>query len=181
MAARARCICLTGFMGAGKTTVGASLAKKLGWRFVDLDAAIEQREGRSIPEIFSADGEPHFRQIESEVLRSIVAGSSGATVIALGGGTFIQPHNRELLHAEGASTVYLEADCDLLHARCSSQDGTRPLLQDPERFRALFEQRQPVYRLADWIVQVADRSADSIADEIAAVLERSAARPAVSE
>ncbi len=174
-------ICLTGFMGAGKSTVGALLAQRLGWRFVDLDIEIVKREGRSIAEIFADVGEPQFRHIESAVLQACLSGELAPAVIALGGGTFIQPGNRALLREQHAKTVYLEADFNLLQDRCCTEEGTRPLMQDPMKFRDLFEQRRPIYSLADLTVSTTGRSADGIAAEIAANLEPRHAGPAVSD
>src|SRR5215475_6334440 len=92
-------------MGAGKTTVGRRLAKKLGWKFIDLDEEIERREGRAVADIFKKDGEPHFRSLESSCLKAL--SSSPDTVIALGGGAFIEPANRELTEKTGL-TVWLK-------------------------------------------------------------------------
>src|SRR5579871_2358329 len=94
-------IALTGFMAAGKSTVGRALAGLLNWRFIDLDSEIERAEGQTIREIFARRGEAAFRRLESETLRAILAGASRAAVIALGGGTFVQPQNPELLAAGG--------------------------------------------------------------------------------
>ncbi len=167
-------------MGSGKSTVGAVLAELLGYRFLDLDSEIEKHAGRSIPEIFQAEGEPRFRQIEREVLEQIVGSGGEPAVLALGGGTFIQAANRELLLDRHAITVYLEADFDLLFSRCCNEDGGRPLMLDPERSRKLFEERQPTYRLANAVIQVAGRTPPEIASEIASILGRQA-RPAVSD
>jgi hypothetical protein len=84
---------LVGFMGAGKTATGEALAHLLGWRFVDLDARIEEREERSIAEIFKTDGESAFRQIETGVLGAVLAERKDRTVVALGGGAFSDPQN----------------------------------------------------------------------------------------
>src|SRR5690349_15500372 len=92
-------------MGAGKTTVGRCLAKKLGWKFLDLDEEIERREGRAVAEIFKTDGEPHFRSLERSCLKDL--SSSPRTVIALGGGAFISPENREIAETTGL-TVWLK-------------------------------------------------------------------------
>lgn len=167
-------------MGSGKSTVGEALAELLGWKLVDLDREIVKREGCSIAEIFQSQGEPHFRKIESDVLEQSLRQSRGEVVIALGGGTFIQPCNRELLRQYQAVTVYLDADFDLLLSRCCNDEATRPLLADPERSRRLFEERQPVYQLADSIVQVEGRAPREIAKEIASII-RKRAKPAVSE
>src|SRR5262249_57270029 len=92
-------------MGAGKTTVGRRLAKKLGWKFVDLDGEIERREGRAVADIFKEYGEPHFRDLERLCLRDLSASSN--TVIALGGGAFIDSQSRDLVEKSGL-TVWLK-------------------------------------------------------------------------
>lgn len=168
-------------MGAGKSTVGTRLAELLGRRFIDLDTEIVKQEGRSIAEIFTAVGEPRFRQIETAVLQNALRNDAAPAVIALGGGTFIQPGNRALLLDHQAQTIYLEAGFDLIQARCCTEEGTRPLMQDPVKFRDLFEQRRPIYSLADLTIPIADRSADLIAAEIAVHFEPNHAGSAVPD
>jgi len=147
--ANLRRLVLTGFMGAGKTTVGRLLADRLGWEFLDLDAYIEARTGLSVPSIFSAHGEPRFRQLESSAL-----------VLALGGGTPEVLTNRLLLEQTPAtSTIFLDAPFPALYDRCMMEAlnpgtpalpdltaQTRPLLADPAAAEARFLARQPVYR-----------------------------------
>ena len=102
---RRRLICLAGFMGCGKTTVGRLLARHLGWLFVDLDTRIVEHAGLSITEIFDRFGEPAFREIERERLLEALgeaAEQDTPTVLALGGGTFVQPENVALLREYGA-------------------------------------------------------------------------------
>src|SRR5271166_4346826 len=86
-------VSLTGFMGSGKTSTGRALAELLGWEFIDLDGEIERHERLSIRELFRIQGEEAFRGIENEALRSCLERCSGPTILALGGGTFIQPDN----------------------------------------------------------------------------------------
>ncbi len=168
-------------MGSGKSTVGAALAELLGWAFVDLDTEIVLQQGRSIAEIFQTLGEPHFRQLESDVLQQVFRQTTSPAVIALGGGTFVHAGNRETLRSFGAMTVYLEGSFDLLLSRCCTEEGTRPLMKDPAKFRQLFEDRQADYRLADAIVQVAGRSPQQIARDIVSLLTSRHAKPAVPE
>src|SRR5712692_5563659 len=102
---RPRWICLAGFMGSGKTTVGRLLAQQLAWRFVDLDTRIEEHAGLSIAEIFERLGEPAFRQIERELLEQALGQAAEVDppmVLALGGGTFAQAENVALLHTPAA-------------------------------------------------------------------------------
>ena len=102
---------LTGFMGAGKTSVGRSLAKRLGWAFTDLDACIEEREGRSLAAIFSNSGEAGFRRAESHALRSILMRCKRPPrrVVALGGGTLTRPGNVRQVARSQAPLVFLQA------------------------------------------------------------------------
>src|SRR5690242_8591111 len=113
-------------MGAGKTTVGRRLAKKLGWKFIDLDEEIETREGRAIAEIFRQDGEPHFRKLEQQYLKDL--SSVRNAVIALGGGTFIDPENRRLAEQTGL-TVWLKVSFANVADRVKF-DGKRPKFVD---------------------------------------------------
>ncbi len=93
-----RAVFLVGFMGAGKTSVGRALSRRLGWDFEDLDDRIQAREQRTIDEIFERSGEAYFRRAEHEALRELIVGlSSSPRVIALGGGAFAQAHNARLL------------------------------------------------------------------------------------
>lgn len=150
-------IYLVGFMGSGKSTVGANLAKELGWPFIDLDQEIETQQGRSISEIFTDLGEKAFRELESDVLRqrlqTVQCGMPA--VIALGGGTFVQPQNWELLEDNGV-TVWLDCPFELVKRRIGSAK-TRPLARDVEAFARLFADRIPLYQRADYRV---DASAD---------------------
>lgn len=139
-----RHIVLTGFMGSGKSSVGKELASMLGLRFVDLDAEIESREGRSIPEIFAAEGEAGFREIETIVARDVLA-SKALAVIATGGGFPIQEANRKLVRdCSQAMVVYLDVALDEA-ARRVAGDVHRPLAQDKARFEALYNTRKPIY------------------------------------
>jgi shikimate kinase len=148
--ANLRRLVLTGFMGAGKTTIGRLLAQRLGWDFLDLDAYIEARTGLSVPDIFSAHGEPRFRQLESAALASALGRSN--VVLALGGGTPEVLTNRLLLEQTPAtSTIFLDAPFPTLFDRCMLQalnPGTtdRPNLADPAVAEARFLARQPIYR-----------------------------------
>ncbi|HUK34187.1 MAG TPA: shikimate kinase, partial [Vicinamibacterales bacterium] len=105
---------LVGFMGAGKTSVGRALAKRLDWRFVDIDQQIEAREHLSVSEIFQRHGEPHFRSVERAVLADHVPVRHA--VVATGGGTFVDPQNRAVIKADGAA-VWLNVPLELVIAR----------------------------------------------------------------
>jgi shikimate kinase / 3-dehydroquinate synthase len=135
-----RHIALIGFMGAGKSTVGAEVAERLGRPFVDLDREIERTAGASVPELFRA-GEAEFRAREvSEALRVLRTGPPG--VVSLGGGAVTSEQVRDALRAN-ATTVLLDVDVDTAWDR--SRRGDRPLAQDELRFRALYERRRPQY------------------------------------
>ena len=148
--AHLRRLVLTGFMGAGKTTVGHLLAVRLNWEFLDLDAYIESRSGLSVPSIFAIHGAAHFRQLESMALASALGRSR--LVLALGGGAPEVLTNRLLLEQTPAtSTIFLDAPFPALFDRCMMQalnPGTtdRPILADPATAEARFLVRQPIYR-----------------------------------
>ena len=159
--ASVRRVVLTGFMGAGKTTVGRLLAECLGWDFLDLDAHLESRANASIPELFARHGEPHFRRLESSALANALSRTS--TVLALGGGTPEQLTNRLLLEqTPGTPVVFLNAPFPILFDRCmlqsfASPDHIRPVLASPAEAEARFHQRQPAYiRLARFTVSTVD-------------------------
>src|SRR5437773_9275479 len=99
---RRKLIYLLGFMGSGKSTVGALLARELGWHFIDLDTTIEAAEGKTIREIFEAEGEAPFRTIEHAVLTE--ASKTEPAVISLGGGTFAQKPNIDFIRTADAVT-----------------------------------------------------------------------------
>jgi shikimate kinase len=147
-------ICLAGFMGSGKTTVGQLLARQMGWHFVDLDTAIEERAGLNIPAIFERLGEPGFRELEHEaLLRALgeAAVRQRPTVVALGGGTFAQPQSFAELRSTGCAVIWLHCPVEELLARCAVITN-RPLFRDEASFRKLYEQRLPFYEQADYRV-----------------------------
>src|SRR5437660_526452 len=151
---RLQVLCLAGFMGSGKTTVGTLLARQLAWRFVDLDDRIEEAAGLRIPEIFERLGEPAFRQIEADQLRAALGRAvehRESLVLALGGGTYAQAGAPEFLRAAGVPVIWLDATLDVLLSRCMTMTG-RPLFRDEPSFRALYAQRLPSYQLADYRV-----------------------------
>ena len=142
---------LVGLMGAGKTTVGRALAKKLDKQFIDSDHEIEARSGVSIPVIFEIEGEAGFRQREADVIRNLTARED--IVLATGGGAILRPENRELLKSRG-TVVYLRADINQILQR-TAKDKNRPLLQsgDPrQKLEQLSSEREPLYREVAHIV-----------------------------
>jgi shikimate kinase len=165
-AARTSILCLAGFMGSGKTTVGALLARQLAWRFADLDERIEAASGLRIPEIFERFGEPAFRRIEHEQLQAALGRSSErgeSTVLALGGGTYAQAANLEMLRTAGVPVIWLDCPIDTLCARCLTMTG-RPLFRDETSIRALYAQRLPSYQLADHRVDSSAEPAEVVAE-----------------
>jgi shikimate kinase len=164
--ARIQMICLAGFMGSGKTTVGTLLARQLAWRFVDLDDRIEESAGLRIPEIFERFGEPAFRQIEADQLRAALGRAvelKESLVLALGGGTYAQPGALEFLRSAGVPVIWLDSPVETLLARCMTMTG-RPLFRDETSFRALHAQRLPSYQQADHRVDSSGEPAEVVAE-----------------
>lgn len=148
---RRRLVCLTGFMGSGKSTVARLLASQLGWASIDLDRRITEQTSLPIPEIFTRHGEPEFRRIESEQLARVVAEAletGKPRIVSLGGGTIAQPRNINMLRETGATLIWLECPIDQLLLRCA-QITDRPMFRDESSFRRLYEERLPGYQLAD--------------------------------
>lgn len=145
---------LVGFMAAGKSTVARALGARIDWRVEDVDARIEARERRAVADIFAADGETHFRAVESAVLRGLLP--LRHTVVATGGGTFAAPANRRLMHADGAS-IWLDVSFETVVARIPP-DGRRPLAADRTTMEALYRARRSAYRHAHLRLD-ADRAA----------------------
>jgi len=159
-------IVLTGFMGAGKSTIGRLLAARLGWDFLDLDTHLEQRANSTIPEIFATHGEARFRRLESTALASALTRRN--TVIALGGGTPESLTNRLLLEQSPATfTVFLDAPFPTLFDRCILQDVVRPVLSDPDAALARFATRHPLYvRLAGLTLDTSTLTAQETIDTL---------------
>jgi shikimate kinase len=156
---------LTGFMGAGKSTVGRVLAEKLGWDFADLDSIIEAREGVPVSAIFASQGEEVFRRMETAALRDLMDSieRGNPTVVALGGGTFPQPVNCDLLSNAGIS-VWLDCSLETALSRVPA-DGTRPLAADLANFRLLYATRCADYARADFRVD-AERDPEAVAFDV---------------
>jgi shikimate kinase len=161
-------IYITGFMGSGKTTVGRIVADRLGWEFVDLDTDIQEREHETVANIFATRGEAEFRRIETETIRrwlnKIERGQP--TVIALGGGAFVQPANYEMLGNNGIS-VWLDCSLEVVESRIENTDE-RPLARDRDAFRRLYSERRVLYGRADFRVN-GDLDSAEAAGEIVAL------------
>jgi shikimate kinase len=161
-------VVLVGFMGSGKTSVGRILARRLGYRFEDMDRRIEERTGRTIAEIFRDEGEEAFREMEREEAR--VLASLPGRVVATGGGAFTRPLTRALLQ-EGALTVWLRCDLDRILARIPA-DGSRPLAGNRDIMPALLAEREPFYRMADVAVDASAGTPREVAGRIVGLFDR---------
>ncbi len=151
-------IYLLGFMGSGKTHLGARLAEMLEWPFVDIDVLIEGEQGMTIADIFAKYGEPYFRQLELDALKTV--SKLQGRVVALGGGTPARPQAWPYLKESGL-TVYIKRSPEQLLVQLR-HDTTRPLLRqappgDPLSFiRALLAEREPFYMQADLVLECKD-------------------------
>ena len=155
-------IYLVGFMAAGKTTVARALAARLDWRAEDIDELIEARERRPVADIFARHGEAYFRAAEREILRLLLP--LRHTVVATGGGTFVDVENRSAINLDGVS-VWLDVPFEELVARIPN-DGSRPLAAGREQMQRLFAQRSAAYATAHLRVDAGDQHAEEVADRI---------------
>ena len=159
-------IIITGFMGAGKTTVARELAEHLDCLFVDLDQFITEREKRTVPAIIDEDGLTQFRAIETNALRDVLKNSS-LRIIALGGGAWTIEGNRQLISKHNIFTVWLDAPFKLCWRRIASEDNSRPLARDREEAQQLFLKRRAVYEIAALRVEIDEaKSAAAVVAEI---------------
>jgi shikimate kinase len=163
---------LTGFMGAGKSTIGRLLASRVGWNFLDLDTHLEHRTGSTIPQLFREHGESRFRRLESTALASALGFSH--TILALGGGTPEDLTNRLLLEqTPGTFTIFLDAPFPTLFDRCMLQDIARPVLEDPAAAQLRFAHRHPLYaRLSRLIIDTAALTPEQTVEAILAGLHK---------
>ena len=159
-------------MGVGKTIVGKLLAEKTGLTYVDLDEEIVNRKGKTIPLIFSEEGEAAFRSIENEVTNNIA--NNVGQIIACGGGTVLKSENRETLQAS-SSMVLLTADPEIILQRVEAEGETRPLLMVDDKvgkIRSLLAERNPKYvEAADLIVDTSNLTPEEVAEQILKNLE----------
>ncbi len=160
-------VVLVGFMGSGKSAVGRVLARRLGYRFEDMDRRIEERTGRTIAEIFRDEGEEAFRKLERE--EALAVSRLSERVVAAGGGAFTRPETRALLQ-EGALTVWLRCDIGRILSRVAP-DGSRPLAGNRAIMQALLAEREPSYRTADVAVDASAGSPREVAERIVGLIE----------
>lgn len=160
-----RRIVLTGFMGSGKSTVGPLVAARLGWRFVDVDEAIETEAGCRIAEIFARHGEAVFRERERETIARLAG--DDALVLALGGGAIESEPTRALLTGgDGTLLVHLEVRLATTLARCGGTEHARPVLADQANLAARYERRLPLYRTAHVSIVVDELTPNEVAEAI---------------
>lgn len=167
-------------MGAGKSSIGRRLAAHLDLPFLDADSEIERAAGCAIPEIFARFGETAFREGERRVIRRLLAGPR--CVLATGGGAFMDPETRAAIRDRGIS-LWLRAELDVLVRRTAGRDD-RPLLRegDPrEILGRLIDERYPVYRQADLIVDSGDEPAEAVLRRVLAALAERYPDPVRSE
>ncbi len=166
-------LALYGFMGAGKSALGKALARRLGYSFIDLDEAIEQNTGQNIAQIFKEKGEIGFRKIEHQTLKDFIKKNLDNVVLSLGGGTIIQPTNRQLLALRQYKKIYLNVAVPVLIERLKKEKNKRPLIQTiPEQdlaayINALFLSRQAVYEQnADLKINIAQENFDQALEKL---------------
>jgi shikimate kinase len=175
-------VVLWGFMGCGKSAVGARLAERLGWEHIDLDREIVRRAGRSIAEIFRAEGEATFRRLEVEATRALIGRTQ--VVFSCGGGWVTNPESSELVPPRSL-TVWLHVSPEVALSRVRADRGgaVRPMLDTPDpeaAARALHAAREPLYGRADVKIHTDGREVDALVTEIEAHVRGSAVAPQAS-
>lgn len=161
---------LIGLMGAGKSTIGRRLAKKIGWNFIDCDDAIVEAAGCSIADIFAVYGEPIFRDLEARVIKRLL--NEPPCVLATGGGAWMAPAVRTMIQAQ-ATSIWLRAELPVLVSRVEHRNH-RPLLETGDKktiMQKLMNERYPVYAQADITIDSSAASHDTVVDAVLAALE----------
>lgn len=164
-----RPLVLLGMMGAGKSYVGKVLAQRLDWRFVDMDSFIENKEGRSVSEIFDQGGEAYFRSVEANVLANIL--QDDKCVISTGGGVVLRDENRRIIN-DGSFSVWIKSDVEVLYSRLKN-DVTRPLLRTEDlkvRLHDLIDQRDALYSCADVHIENNAQGEDAVLDVVDGII-----------
>ena len=159
-------IVITGFMGCGKSKVAQELAVRRNVAMVDLDEWITARVGRSPAQLITVDGEPAFREIESNALRDLLR-AGGAGVIALGGGVWIEKTNRDLIDEYGCTSVWLDTPFAICWERIAASEEDRPLGRTREEAEARYDRRKPIYATAH--VHIPVTTEQNIEDLISAI------------
>lgn len=162
-------VVITGFMGCGKTHVAREVAQRLDVAMADLDERITQNTGRSPAQLIVEEGEAAFREIESATLREVLQ-NGDAKVVSLGGGAWIQETNRALIAEYGCTSVWLDVPFELCWSRIESSDEDRPLGKTREQAFALYEQRRPIYQLADVRIAVTQEDFEDLVSRLIRVL-----------
>lgn len=165
---------LTGYMGAGKSTIGRLLALKMGYRFLDTDRQLVKQCQKTISEIFAEEGEEFFRQSELSLLTELA--QQNKLIISTGGGTLTRPQTLEIANQSGSVIVYLRAPIETLFERVIFSPKDRPMIDVPnaeEVFRQKFQQRETFYNSAHFSVDTADKQPSEVAGEIYNVLMQS--------
>jgi shikimate kinase len=158
-------IILTGFMGSGKTSVGKLLAKKLDYKFVDLDKLIVERVGKSINDIFAEKGEKYFRDIETKIVKEISLDDK--QVVATGGGVVLRTENMDALEKSG-QIIYLHVSPEVVYERLK-YDDSRPLLKvkDPlQKIKELLDKREPYYKRNNFMIDTSNMTVEEVVQEI---------------
>ncbi len=175
-------IVMVGLMGAGKTSIGRALARRLGVEFVDSDKEIEAAAGCSVVDIFSMYGEQEFRRVEQQVIKRILDTKPTAKVVSTGEGAFITPQVRKLLAGQ-ALTIWLKADLDLLVKRTNFRN-TRPQLLNADSktiLSQLIDERYKIYASADITVETFDESLQKTLAKVLAAIDSVQLRDAGEE
>ena len=168
----ARPIALVGVRGAGKTAVGAALARRLGARLVELDHEIARAAGLPLAQVFELHGEAYYHRVEREVLARMVDAADGPIVIATGGSIVTDADSFALLRAR-CTTVWLRARAEDHWSRVVAQGDRRPMAKRPAAFdelRALLAARAPLYARADHVVETSRRSVEKVVAAVAAAV-----------
>lgn len=164
-------IVLVGFMGAGKSVTSVILAEQMGMQRVSTDDRIVEREGRSINDIFAQNGEAYFRDVESEITRTL--SQEAGLVIDSGGGIVLRSENMDALKKNGM-IFYLKTSPEVIYDRVKSETH-RPLLKTPDPLaviRNLLDQRASCYAQADYVIETDGKTAEAVAGEIVRIIEK---------
>lgn len=163
-----RPIVITGFMGSGKSAVASALSRGLQCKAIDLDEAIAEAEGRSARQTIDETGEGSFREIETRTLEKSLA-NLPAGIIALGGGAWTIPRNRDLINQHGGISVWLDAPFDLCWKRILASGDERPLARNEQEARELYERRLAHYKRANLHIEARDDK--SLAETVGEIIQ----------